>query len=937
MKALTIVELDLEYYRSTMFEHARSGVGAAKLVADWQGLSQVVVANPIMPANKAVEITHPDADDNGALRWTTPIPLFPLTVRGAFFIPDEGTGTFLGNPSLLFNASGMAGNENGYAVSLTSSGTELAIIKLTAGVATTLEVIDYEWGPDELIWIEADAIALSGGFVRVRAKVWKGELGDVPSTYTIFTDDGGTDAPYDTAGWVGVYASIQGTKFQLGNLTARSRFNTQTETYRFAEPTDYLPREFDARPNIESVSLSPGAVSLGENLGTRGTMTVSFKDSLSGDRGEGFNHGTYWGKIRARFPYIENSAIRLKRGLLGQSLDEFETKHYIVQAFDGPTPTGRYTLTAQDPLKLLSGDRAQCPRISNGFLVAGINNSVGSLTLSPSGIGDAEYAASGYANIGGKEIVAFTRSGDTMTITRGQFNTTGVEHSEGDRVQQCVYFDAQRASDIFYSLCTDFGGIDPAVCPLETWNEEDDNYLQLLYTRLIPEPTRLDVLANSLIKQAGLAVGWNDEAQIIPMQVLRGIPLTATPITQDRIVKGSLSTQEQPDTRISQVWVSFGVINPLEPIDQPNNFRSNAISTDPDIETLYGSARIEKIYASWIPPFARQASERVADLILGRFARPPRRLSFKQFKYVQGPQATGNLNLLGGYRLQFPTNQDENGSMIISGAPIQIVRRISTPTEYQFEAEEMLIRQFAAVDLTDRQILIDANINNIDIPSIHNSIFPPLTEQDVIDGTTLTVTIATGVIVGSTSISLRALTLGNPSNWPPGLPITLKLNGRIQGKGGNGGRGQGETGGGVNGQNGGDALYLRFPLDIEFGPSGQIWSGGGGGGGGRTANGAAFSAGGGGGGAGTLPGNGGASINASSAQNGTSEAGGNGRNATADGGDGGDPGQDGGNGQRNPTFVTAAGQGGDAGDSIDGVSYVTITSGTPDIRGPQIN
>jgi hypothetical protein len=157
----------------------------------------------------------------------------------------------------------------------------------------------------------------------------------------------------------------------------------------------------------------------------------------------------------------------------------------------------------------------------------------------------------------------------------------------------------------------------------------------------------------------------------------------------------------------------------------------------------------------------------------------------------------------------------------------------------------------------------------------------------------------------------RLLAISTPGELMGSL--TLQVDGRIQGKGGDGGT----IFGSVNGFPGGQAFLAEHQILITG--SGEIWGGGGGGG-------ANASGGSGGGGAGTNPGAGGFSY-ASSGSPGTPEAGGAGFNGA---GAGGGPGLDGAYGGN--------GAGGAAGAAIDGVSLVTFDSpNLLDIRGAQIN
>src|SRR5262249_14152900 len=160
------------------------------------------------------------------------------------------------------------------------------------------------------------------------------------------------------------------------------------------------------------------------------------------------------------------------RGGLGESIESMETRHFFCESTDGPTPDGTYTIVCKDLLKFCDDDRSQAPILSNGRLAGSINNAVTSATLSPAGIGTLEYPASGHICFGGKEIVAFTRLGDTLTITRGQLGSTAIAHNSGDRAQLVLYYDGDDVADIISDLFTTYAGIDPGYIPLTEWKAE---------------------------------------------------------------------------------------------------------------------------------------------------------------------------------------------------------------------------------------------------------------------------------------------------------------------------------------------------------------------------------------------------------------------------------------------------------------------------------
>lgn len=731
----------------------------------------------------------------------------------------------------------------------------------------------------------------------------------------------------------------------LGTCQDRANFTSVATTLRFCMPADYRPHDVDAWPNIAGIAFSPAILSLGKDLGTRSSLKVTFEDHPWADTGplydkyiadrdyDPWGQGSFWPKFRARNPYMRGRAMRLIQGTEDQAIGDMETRHFLIESFDGPDDRGRFTIIAKDALKMADGDRAQAPALSPGRLNASITSGDVSATLTPSGIGNSDYPASGYLNIGGKEIVSFTRSGDTLTITRAQFNTTAQAHSAGDRLQLCLHYSADDPADIIYDLLANYADVDPTYLPLTAWQDETAAYYRRVNTALIAEPTPVRTLLSELIEQDGLALWWDDVNQAVRLQVLRAISTTAELYDDDNIVAGSLRVREQPGKRISRVWTYFGQLNPLKSVEDTDNYRSSAITADLDSEADHGQPAIAKIFSRWIPFGGLTTAERVNDIQLGRYLTAPRHFSWAVYRWGSATPVMGE-----GVQIESHLLQDASGAR--ETVPVQIVRIEPREDVFLVEAEEMRFVSLDDDDLTTRTVVIDANAYNVNLRTLHDALYP-----EPISGDTVVCIINAGVTVGSTSISVPAFDVGS---WPAGVSVTLRINGRIQGKGGNGGRGGNSSGNsaasnGEDGEDGGTALYTRFAIDVEYGAAGEVFGGGGGGGGGEGGGNFwdNYSGGGGGGGAGTDPGTGGArgqtEGTAQNGANGTADAGGNGGfdSSYRIGADGGDPGQAGSNATVGGT--PEGGYGGAAGTAIDGDSYVTVTAGTGDVRGPAIN
>jgi hypothetical protein len=734
-------------------------------------------------------------------------------------------------------------------------------------------------------------------------------------------------------------------------LTCRDRANyiDAPVTLRFAKRgVSYLPSNIEAIQSIDNWSVSPSIISLGEDLGLRAELRVTLKDHPWPDTGPGgdpyiadrsytpFNQGTFWGKWRSRVRYMRGRPIRLIKGYLGQALSEMETRHFVIESVDGPSPDGSVTIIAKDPLKLADGDRAQAPVLSKGYLQAEITNSATSATLAPAGIGNGEYPTSGFVAIGGAEICAFTRSGDTLTLTRAQLGTEAKAHDAEDRVQVVLRYVGQDPAVIIRDLFVTYAGIDPDYIDLTDWQAETGANLGRVFSANIAEPTDVSKLVSELIQQAALSIWWDEIDRKIRLRVLRQISTDAQTFTTETMMQGSFRSREQTDKRVSQVWTWYGQRNPLKKVDDQENYKSVVVEVDANAEEDYGVPAIKKIFSRWIAAFGRASAERTGKVILGRYRDPPRRFNFALHDMQAADVKAGQ-----GYQVEFWNLQNSEGA--VAPVPIQITRFEPGPGVVGIEAEEMLFSRLDPVDLENRSITIDTNTTNFNLRNVHDSLYPaPQSGDDF----SLTVYVQSGAIVGGSVLGSPAFDVGDWTGFGD-VVITIIINGRIQGRGGAGGAGHTTDlpadGGtiGQPGEAGSTAFYTRRAVTVEN--NGEIWGGGGGGGaGGRATWASNRESGGGGGGAGYRPGDGGTTFdgtkNFQPSTAGTTELGGVGgygaNGANNKGGDGGGPataGSAGVGGSNDPGKA-----GGAAGKAVDGDSFVTWAA-LGDIKGVRDN
>jgi len=701
----------------------------------------------------------------------------------------------------------------------------------------------------------------------------------------------------------------------------RANFTPSSLTLRFAMPAGDTEFRRNGQPvvvipSIKSVNVTPAIINPGVDIGTRETVRVVFEDHPHSDAGldkyiadrdyDPFQRGTFWAKMRARNPSLEGYPLRMLIGDAGQDLSEMTTYHYVIDSFT--SQPGQATIVAKDILILADKKKAQAPRISNGVLAAGISESDTTATLKPAGIGDAEYPVSGKVAIGGKEVCSFTRSGDTLTLTRAQSGTEADEHDEDDIVQLVLIYEPQSPSSLVSNLLLDYTpGIDPSWINLAEWQTEVDEYIGRLYSAEIAEPTPVVELLNELIEQVGLVFWWDTVSQRIMLRSLRPVSAEAKIYDDDSIMATSFRSTEQPNKRISEVWTYYGIRNPLEPIDEVRNYKAAVASFDANSDQDYAQPAIKKVFSRWIAANNRPAASRLNSMLLSRYRDAPRKFSFSLYETIDVMPSLG-----GGLQVRTWSLQDDTGDTI--AVPAQVISIEPQADRYVIDAQESIFVPQDDLE-TAKVIFIDDDTPNVNLRALHDQIYSAPAENDIIRCIIREGVIAGGFVVG---------------DWPDSVDITIVNNGRIQGPGGRGA----SLSGGSSATNGGTALYTRYPITVEN--NGQIWGGGGGGGLGRlinvgTVDAPSYVAAGGGGGAGYPPGVGGSFDG----KPGTTESGGAGGRlflvATSIGGDGGSPGQPGHAGNS-----TTGATGGNAGAAVDGDSYINWTV-EGEILGARVN
>jgi len=442
-------------------------------------------------------------------------------------------------------------------------------------------------------------------------------------------------------------------------------FDKTTKTYRFFERRSDLPKELgfpciNGAPTIAATTIFPE-----KGLGARGSATIKMIDFPHHDRGVDpyastrtytpEDQGSFFGKLKSRNPHYAGRNMRIRTGFINDpfSWDDFESRSYIIDSFDGPDPKGNIKITGKDILKLADDKRAQLPAPSEGTLSGSLAAAATSLALQTGEGVDYDtdpytgqtvsptYPA--YVRIG-DEIIKYTGvSTDTLTpIVRGLFGTTGEDHDADDAAQLCVHFDAVNIVDIFDYLLKTGAGLPEAYIPYDAgkvtptgtddeWDDEKADWLSGNdLTGIISEPTGINALLKRLTEQNLCYIWWNEIDQEVKMKAIAPTLKNVAPptLTDDlNIIEGSISVKDDDESRISQLWVHYGKID-YTGDDEAINYRNLYIQVDTESENenAYGSKRVKVIYADWLTSAALVAT--LAGRLLNKYNETPRKVKF---------------------------------------------------------------------------------------------------------------------------------------------------------------------------------------------------------------------------------------------------------------------------------------------------------------------
>tara|TARA_R110002020_G_scaffold451901_1_gene666112 strand:- start:3951 stop:5813 length:1863 start_codon:yes stop_codon:yes gene_type:complete len=483
-------------------------------------------------------------------------------------------------------------------------------------------------------------------------------------------------------------------------------YSTSAKTYRFslqsaevlAPPSGSLtPEDYIAYPTLQAVSVSPAVVDL-TSMGIRGSINVTIQDEPDNDLQtdpyldtrtyDAYEQGTFWGKLLARNPFYNGRVLRYKVGFKDGDDWKFQTREYFIDKISGPDANGKVTIVAKDVLKLADDNRSQAPIANTGELLADINTTDLAATLTPAGIGDAEYSASGTVRIG-DETMTFTRVADALTFTaRATDGTTVDDHTATDGIQECLRFTDARVDDITFSLLNTYANIDASQLDTVGWAAEVDEWLQAnLYTTLITEPTGVNQLITELIAQGLFYIWYDDIEKTVQMKAIAPTRDAVKTITDDdNILGNTMKVTDKEEARLSQVWIVYDILDPTGDKDKLKNYGKYIINRNPDAEgdDQYGDKRVKQIFSRWMTVNDSGIALAVGARLLAKFLVTPKKIEFDLDASDQSLWIGDEVNILTDSLQNFEGASELRAAEILSVKP----KNGSKGSTYTYLAEE---------------------------------------------------------------------------------------------------------------------------------------------------------------------------------------------------------------------------------------------------------
>lgn len=439
----------------------------------------------------------------------------------------------------------------------------------------------------------------------------------------------------------------------------RAYLEGSVRTYRYSQQRIV---NLDCFPCLTGTTTNPPKANPGIDIGFRATASIQLDDFETSDAFElqpPYDDrrvtGSHFAKLFAR-NFVKNRPARIRRGYLVDGIyveSNFQTEHYIVDEYQGPSLSGKVSFNLVDVLALTNGINAKAPETSNATLNAAIDNVATAITVNlESGLTAAEIeakfganGATGFAALG-DEYVSYTVTSSTgvapltMDIVRAQYGTIASEHSINATVQNCIAYQDTNIIDIIDDLIRNYTDIDETYIPSSDWLALKTGELSLYtLTNIIAKETEVKKMLNELIQIAGLTVYVDVVAREI---VINATPNFDAPVivfdSVEHLEVGTLDVKNDFNRLVTRQLVRWAPkdYSKTEESNYTKNLRVAAILEElPDRLGTRNDGK--EVVSRWLSntPNANQIAAGIAQRNVARFSQVPTKVSFEvDSKYI---------------------------------------------------------------------------------------------------------------------------------------------------------------------------------------------------------------------------------------------------------------------------------------------------------------
>lgn len=421
-------------------------------------------------------------------------------------------------------------------------------------------------------------------------------------------------------------------------------------TLKFAKAEAPQPFGFKAFPVLGKVSQSSTTVNIAGadpkygQLGRRATLDFELTDFTHHERGVdpyqsgrvdgtaqtdegGYDpaaRGTFLAKLKARWPNYAGAEVRLNRAYIEAGvLSDITTYHHHLTELAGPSG-GVVKVSCLDVLDLANAKTALCPKPNPGVLTADLSATATTFNITPSAAASG-YASSGWVCIGG-EVMAFTRSGTTFTVTRGQRGTTATTHSQLDTVQQTYSVRGARLDDTAKDLILNFTTTASTWVPDAEWEAEVTRWgPSILLTTDICTPTPVATLIAEFA-DLGCTIVPDERAKKLLLRMNRPVDGETVYEVSDNTAY-SITSEDLDDMRLTQVYFCAKRADPTKSLTDDANYLHKRLTINNDALDLFGEVKSRTVRTRWLDAGDDATIAIASWRMLRRFEKAPMRIT----------------------------------------------------------------------------------------------------------------------------------------------------------------------------------------------------------------------------------------------------------------------------------------------------------------------